>query len=140
MLEATTPLENKFKNTWDAGATLSWNLSQLYTTKAFVSEAKANLKQAEAATEQLSDAVKMEVNANYNGYLVALQKISLSEKSIEQATENQRVTSNKYKSNTALMTDVLEADVALLQSKLNLINAKADADVAYYKLLKSTGK
>ena len=42
------------------------------------------------------------------------------EKSILQATENFRITKNKYDNNLVTITDLLEADVSLLQAKLNL--------------------
>ena len=37
------------------------------------------------------------------------------------------------------ITDLLEADVSLLQAKLNVSLAKADAALAYQKILKTTG-
>jgi hypothetical protein len=39
----------------------------------------------------------------------------------------------------ALLTELLDADVLVLQAKLNLAFAHADAALAYQKLLKSSG-
>lgn len=134
------PPEDKFKDTWDAGATLSWSVTQLFTNKSNVREATANFEQANALVEQLSDAVRMDVNASYSNYMLAKQKITLAQSTLEQAQENQRVMQNRYDNSTALYTDLEEADALLLQAQLNLVNAKTDAATAYYKLQKSIGK
>ena len=59
---------------------------------------------------------------------------------MKQATENYRVTNNKYTQQTATITDLLDADMLLLQTKINIITAKADAENNYYKLLKGSGE
>jgi len=133
------PPEDKFKDTWDAGVTLSWSLSGLYTNRYNVQEAAANYAQAQVVTEQLSDAVKMDVNSSYSAYALAKQKITLAQQSLAQATENQRVLQNRYNNATATYSDLEEADAMRLQAELNLINAKTDATAAYYKLQKSIG-
>lgn len=134
------PQESKFKDTWDLGATLSWNLTSLYTTKATIREAKANLEQAKAGKEQLSDAIKIESKQSWNAWQLALKKIKLAEFNVEQATENQRVMQNRFNNNAALATDLLDADNALTQARLNLLNVRADATAAYYKALRTSGK
>ena len=134
------PQEATFKNTWDLGATLSWNLTTLYTTKATIKEAKANLEQAQAAKEQITDAIKVEGKQSWNAWQLAQKKIKLAEFNVEQASENQRVMLNRFNNNAALATDLLDADNALTQAKLNLLNARADATAAYYKALRASGK
>ena len=133
------PQEAKFKNTWDVGVSLNWNLTTLFTNRFQVNEAKANLKQTDAANDMLTDAVKMDVNASYSQYMLALQKIDLTKKAVLQATENQRVLKDQFDNNIKVLTDLLDADLLLLQAKLNEANAKIDAETAWYKLVKSTG-
>jgi outer membrane protein len=58
---------------------------------------------------------------------------------VEQGTENLRITRNKYKNTLATTTDLLEADVSLLQASINLEVAKADAMVAFNTLLERSG-
>ena len=134
------PPENAFKGTWDFGVQLSYSLTAVYASKAQIQEAQANLSIANAQRQQLSDAAKMEVNANYYAYQSALEKIKVMEKTIVQTTENQRVTKNRYAAQVALIGELLEADSMVLQAKLNLEAAKTEAEAAYYKLLKSVGK
>jgi outer membrane protein len=132
------PPEAKFKNTWDLGVSLSWNLSTLFTNRYNVREAKANFAANTASQSMMTDAIKMEVNNNYNNYALSLQKIELSEKAVTQAVENQRVMKNQYENNVKILSDLLDADLLLLQAKLNLTNAKIDAETAYQRLLKAS--
>jgi outer membrane protein len=134
------PQQDAFKGTWDLGIQLSYNLTSLYTAKAQIQEAQANVAVANAQRQQLSDVAKMEVNGNFYAYQSALEKIKLNEKIIVQTTENQRVMKNRYTAQVATITELLDADFLVLQSKLNLESAKTDAEAAYYKLQKSVGK
>lgn len=121
------------------GATVAWSFDKLWTNKNKVAEAK--IKQDEANTGKLIaiDDVKEEVNRNYQNYLSSISKIDILENSILQAEENDRILASKYKNNIASVTDRIDAQTQLFQSQINLELAKADAGLAWYTLLKSTG-
>ena len=138
--QRTFPPAATFKGTADIGIALTYNLTNLYTGKYQIQEAQANLMQSNFLKSQLTDAAKMEVNGNYYAYLTAVEKIKLNEKSIVQATENQRVMKNRYTNQISTIGELLDSDFLVLQSKLNLEGAKADAELAYYRLLKAVGK
>ena len=69
----------------------------------------------------------------------AKKKIAVLEKSATQANENFRVINNKYNNGLATITELLDADAAQVTANVNVINAKADAALAYRKLLQSAG-
>jgi len=133
------PQEDQFKATWDAGVTLSWNIHSLYTNRHRIAENKAALWQVQVEKEQLSDAVKTEVNTDYLTYLKNKEKIRVSAISVTQAEENYRIISNRFRNNTVLITDLTDASTLLLQAKINLLVDKADTELSYYKILQSTG-
>ncbi|RZJ82258.1 MAG: TolC family protein [Flavobacterium sp.] len=122
------------------GANISWNVASLWTNKNKVAEAKIQQQEIGLQKNILSDRVKTELNKNYQDYNLAMQKINVLETSIAQATENDRLLASKYKNNIASVTDRIDAETLLYQAKINLELAKADASLAYYTLLKSTGK
>lgn len=134
------PPKAEFKATWDVGVSLSWNIMQLYTARAIVNESKNQKAQVDLATEQLKDGISTEINSNYQALKVAQAKIKLALQAIDQASENKRILDNRFNAKVALLTDVLDADVFLLQAQNNLLNAKADAAIAHYKLQKSLGQ
>ena len=123
--------------TWNVGVSLNWNLTDLYSNKEKVKESNLSYLKMNTVIEQAREGILLEVNADYNNYLQAKQKIQLANKSVEQATENFRVEQNKFQSNTTTSTDFLNANTLLLQSKINLTTAVANAGLAYRKLLKS---
>jgi len=122
------------------GATLSWNIGNLWTNKNKVSNARIQQQEVSIQKTIQSDQVKTEINRNYQNYQVARNKINVLETSIAQATENDRLFASRYKNNVASVIDRIDAETLLYQAKINLEIAKADAGIAYYTLLKSTGK
>lgn len=126
-------------NALNVGVGLQYDLASLYKTGAKIDAAKARLHQAEAAEGILADQVRLEIYHAYQNYLVSAKKIEVYRKSVEQANENYRITKNKYDNNLVTTTELLDADVAQLQAKLNYAFSKADAAVAYKKLEQTSG-
>ena len=133
------PAVAQFKGTWDVGATVAFDVTNLLTNRKNVDEATANIAIAKMGGEQLSDAIRMDINAAYLTYQNSLAKAALQKKSIAAAAENYRITNNRYKQNVATLTDLLDADALLLQARINLATANADAALNYYKLQKTVG-
>ncbi|MGC4100604.1 TolC family protein [Ferruginibacter sp.] len=126
-------------NAVNIGVGVKYNISSLWKTKTKLQVAEAKVKQVQASQDLLSDNIRMQINQAYQTYFVSRKKIEVLEKSVEQATENYRITKNKYDNSLATTTELLDADVALLQSKLSVTNAKADSFLAYNKLLYVSG-
>ncbi|MBS1495880.1 MAG: TolC family protein [Bacteroidetes bacterium] len=126
-------------NAVNIGVGVSYNIANLWKTNTKLLQAKARATEIDANEELLNDAVKMQVNKDYQSYLLSQKKIDVYEKAIEQAKENYRITKNKYNNSLVTITDLLDADVALLQATLNSRFAKADAVLAYNKLLQTAG-
>lgn len=122
------------------GLNLSWNVSALWNNKNKVSEAKIQREEVAENKNITIDNVKKEVNQDYQNYAMAIDKIKLLQTSIDQASENNNILASKYKSNIASATDRADAETLLYQAQINLELAKADAGLAYYTLIKSTGK
>jgi outer membrane protein len=134
------PPVNQFIVPVTIGATVSWNVANLWKNKHKVAEAVIQQKELGIQKDIVSDQLKTEINKNYQNYVLATQKILVIQTSIAQATENDRLLASKYKNNIASVTDRIDAETLLYQAKINLEIAKADAGLAYYTLLKSTGK
>lgn len=134
------PPANQYLMPVTLGATVSWNFGNLWTNKNKVSQAKIEQSEITIQKDILSDQVKTDINKNFQNYQVAMNKIQVLETSIAQATENDKLLASKYKNNVASVTDRIDAETLLYQAKINLEIAKADAGLAYYTLLKSTGK
>jgi len=121
------------------GVGLSYNVSSLWKTNAHVSEAKAKLAEVQANEEELNEEIRRQVNQAYEALLTANKKIEVSRISIEQGIENYKIVKNKYDNSLLTVTDLLDANVLMLQSQISLEIAKADAIVAYNTLLERAG-
>ncbi|WP_255157170.1 TolC family protein [Ferruginibacter sp. HRS2-29] len=126
-------------NAVNIGVGVKYNIASLWKKNTKLMQAKATEAQVNATEELLNDEVRFGVNQDYQNYLLSKKKIDVYQKAIEQATENFRITNNKYNNSLATITDLLEANTALLQAKLNIESAKADVVLAYQKLLQTTG-
>lgn len=136
--QRTFPNKEVLYSTWDAGAYLNWNLSELFTNRQKIKESKLNIIRANESSEQAYEGIQLEVNSDYNNYLQTTQQITNARKAVEQATENFRVEKNRFAANTATSTDFLNANTQLLQAQIDLSTAAANAELAYKQLLKST--
>jgi len=139
---SANPLPNsgKYITPLTAGLALSWNFGTLWTNKNKVNEARIQREETVINKGIITDNIKNEVNQSYQNYIKAIDKIKLLETSIAQANENNRILTSKYANSTASATDRADAETLLYQAQINLELAKADAGLAYYNLLKSTGK
>ena len=126
-------------NAVNIGLGVQYNLASLWKTNTKLQQAQAREIQVAASEEILNDAIRLQINKDYQNYILSQKKIDVYEKASLQAAENYRITNNKYNNSLVTITDLLEADVALLQTKLNISFAKADAVLAYNKLLQTAG-
>lgn len=125
-------------NAINIGVGVQYSLSSLWKNSQ-VDQAKARQKQVEASEEMLNDNIRLQVNQAYQNYLLSRKKIGVHQTAIVQAEENYKIVRNKFQNQLATTTDLLDADVAQLQARLNLAFAKADASVAYNRLLQTAG-
>ena len=126
-------------NAVNIGVGVKYSLSSLWKTKSKIAQAEARVQQLSANQDMLNDNIRLQINQAYQAWLLSNKKIEVYKKAVEQAAENYRITKNKYDNALATTTDLLDADVAQLQTRLNVTNATADAVVAYNKLLQTAG-
>jgi outer membrane protein TolC len=126
-------------NALNVGVGVKYTLSSLWKTNSRVQQAKAREQQLAANVAMLDDEVRLSINKAYQDYLSGAKKIEVYNKALEQATENFRINQNKYNNSLLTLTDLLDADVAQLQARLNLTYAKADLLLAYQTLLQKAG-
>lgn len=126
-------------NAVNVGVGLKYDIGSLWKTKAHIAQAQSRVKEIEANEAQLDDAIRLQVNHDFEFYLLSKKKTEVYKKAVMQAEENYRITKNKYDNALVNTTDLLDANVLLLQSKINLAVAKADVLLAYSKLMETTG-
>jgi outer membrane protein TolC len=115
-------------NLWNWGATL-------FQTE----QAKAGLKQNQAQLEQLKENTMLEVERSLLVMQRAREKITVARIGVDQAEENARVTGEKHRSGLATTSDILDAEVALLQARTAFVGALVEFELAKAQLKRATG-
>ncbi len=131
------PSVEKFKGTWDLGITLSYDIWNWKLTSYQTKQAEANLEQTKIAKEVTENNIDLEVSQNYKSLLSVTAKMKLTKETVEQAKENYRVTSEKYKSGLLLNSEVVDAETSLLLAEINNITTIADYLIVIARLEKS---
>jgi outer membrane protein len=138
-INADIPKTLSITNALNIGVGVQYNIASLWKSNTKLAQAKSREIQLAATENILTDGIRLQVNKDYQNFVLAKKKIDVYERAIAQATENARITKNKYDNNLVSITELLEANDALLQTKLIVAAAKADAALAYNKLLETTG-
>lgn len=101
-------LDNNF-NYWYVGVNVSCNFSALFKNARKLKQAKLNVRRAQETHELAQEQVENTVQASYTDFLTAFTELKTQEKNVQLANENYSVTSNRYRNDLALLTDMLDA-------------------------------
>lgn len=121
------------------GFNLNYNISSLYHNKNKVRAARERFDAIELQKEYIKDNVKEEIEALNIKYTEALNRIEVTDKSIEQSKVNFDIINTKYLNQLSLLTDLLDADNLYQESRYSNVNAQIGALIIYYRLLYTTG-
>ncbi|GAB3862392.1 TolC family protein [Hymenobacter terrigena] len=122
------------------GVRINYKLSALYTDRHAENVAELTVERQKLAEEHVLDDKRQEVKTAYVRYQETLERMRMAEQNIQQATENYRIVRSTYFNQLALLTDLLDADNQLLQSRFALVSAQVQAATQYYQLQKALGK
>ncbi|MGQ9818421.1 MAG: TolC family protein [Candidatus Kapaibacteriales bacterium] len=114
------PAQDKFYGTWDIGLQFSYNIWNWMTTKYQTQQAEETFQQTQLGEDQLREAINLEVTQNYFAFKKTVEKIELAKLSVRQAEENYRVTLGKFKQGLVTSSELLDAEVSLLNSKISM--------------------
>lgn len=134
------PAVDQFKDTWDVGLNLQFDIWNNLTTLRQTSEAKAQYEQAKDGLAVLKDGITLEVTQSYLNFRQAKEKIDLARLSVEQAEENLRVTHEKFKAGLTTNSELLDAEVARHQAQLQLVQSQVDSELSEAMLEKAIGE
>lgn len=121
------------------GLKAQYSISSLYHNKSKKAAAELRVKEGEVQREAYGDNIRTEISSYYIKYGEALTRITVNERSVEQAQVNYRIVNTKYLNQLSLLTDLLDADNLYQESRFNLVRAQTDALGIYYHILYSSG-
>lgn len=134
------PTVDAFKETWDVTVSLSFDIWNWWQTGYQSNQAEAQLAQAQEGLSMTKDGVMLEVTQNYLGVHQYKERKAVSEQGVKQAEENYRIMKDKYREGLAPNSELLDAEVALLQAKLNLTQSLVDYELSMARLSRAIGE
>jgi len=129
----------KDAESWYVMGVASWNFWEWGKTKFRVDAGRAKENQALGAQIELNDQIALEIKYASLILQEAEKQIAVSQKVIEQAEENFRISEERYKERVATSTEVLEAQTLLTKAKSEYANALGDYNINYAKLQRAMG-
>jgi len=134
------PIQEAWKPSWDLGVHFRWSLFDGNRVRAETAEAIANRRGAEARLRDFDTVVQVEVRQRVADLNSARASIEAAEVGLRAAAEARRVLAERFGAGVATNTDVLNAQVALLQAELDLTRARANAQLAAARLDRALGR
>lgn len=123
----------------EVGVQLVYDISGLYKNGTKVSVAKKRADSASREADIVADEVHDRIFRQYTQYLEQKDKFKVTDAALDLATENYRLVKLQYLNRLVVVTEMIDADNALLQAKFDHVSARIDAVMKYYELLHTAG-
>lgn len=127
-------------NFWAAGLSLNWDISSFYNLKHRVNADKFQIDKSNIALEATKDQIDREVKSAFIKFEESKKNISTYQKDVELSLSNYKIVKSRYDNDFALISDMVDAELQLNNSKISLVNANLDLIIQYYSLQYAMGK
>jgi len=121
------------------GIEAHFDISALYKNKTKVQQASTEIEWQQMQSEIIKDEIQDKLFKEHTQYQEILEKFVVVDKALDLANENYRIVKLKYLNQLVLITEMVDADNALLQAKYNKISTRLDAILKHYELLHTAG-
>ena len=134
------PRQGVWQDSWDASVNVSWLLWDGGRQRAERAEAAAASRAVRARAADFDRQVAFEVRQRWLEADSSRAAIVAASDGVRSATEARRVVMDRFRAGVVTSTDVLDADLAVLQAELDLTRARAAARLAEARLERAVGK
>jgi outer membrane protein TolC len=134
------PREARWRTSWDASVNANWPLFDGGRARADAAEAGALARAVQERLADLDASLAVEVRQRVTELDSSRAAIDAAADAIRSATEARRVVGERFRAGVATSTDVLDAQVAILQAELDRTQAIANARVARARLDRALGR
>jgi len=134
------PRVGEWRESWDAGVNVSWALFDGGRTKADVAEASAGVRALQARLAEFDSVVALEIRQRLSELESSQAAQAAADTAVLAATEARRVVGERFNAGVATSTDVVDAQVAILQASLDRTQALVSAQLAAARLNRALGQ
>jgi outer membrane protein TolC len=134
------PRTDRWEDSWDLSVNLSWTLWDGGRRGAERAEAAAGTRAAASRAGEFDRVLAFEVRQRRFELDSSRAAIAASEDGLRAATEALRVVRERFTAGVVTSTEVLDAEIAMLQAGLDRTRALASARLAEARLTRATGR
>jgi outer membrane protein TolC len=124
---------------WDLGVTVTWSLWDGGRAKANRASSEAQARAFDHRLAEFDGRVSVDVQQRLQDVEAGLAAIAASEQAVAASTEAHRVLQERYNLGVATSTEVLDAQVALLEAELERTQLQAALRVSEARLRRAIG-
>jgi outer membrane protein TolC len=133
------PRTGAWQESWDLGVNLNWNFFDFGRAKSQAAEASAAVLATRARLAELDTLVSADVRQRLLDLDTSRAVVTAASDAVRSAAEARRVVSDRFAAGVATSTDVLVAQVALLESEMARTRALASVRLAEARLDRAMG-
>jgi outer membrane protein TolC len=134
------PRQDAWKTSWDASVNVIWPLFDGGRARGEVAEAAALTRASQERVAEFDSTLAVEIRQRLSERTASRAAIDAATDAVRSATEARRVVGDRFAAGVATSTDVLDAQVALLQAELDKTQALANARLADARLARALGQ
>ncbi len=134
------PRTGDWKDSWDVSINAAWSLWDSGRRAAEVAEAAAAERALRARLEEFDSLIALEIRQRRLDLDAGVAAARAAGEGVRSAAEARRVVDERFAAGVATSTDMLDAQVALLQAELDRTRALAAARIAEARLARAAGR
>ena len=134
------PQRQRFESTWEVSAVIQWTPNATVAASGRAHELRAALQQAEADTQLMRDAIRVEVAQGYHGMLAAQSAIESARLGLAAAREGYRVTREQLQAGIVNTTTLLQAQTELIRAQVDVVESAIGIRIAKAQLRRAIGE
>ncbi len=134
------PQEEAFRGSWEAGARLSWTISDVPGTAATVRGDEARARALTADRAAFSDQIRMQVMSAFQDREKARIAEQTTIRRLRSAEESYRTRRLLFQNGRATTVELLDAETELTRARLDAVDARIDGRVAEVRLAYAVGR
>lgn len=133
-------------DTWSSGTALtygfnlSWNIFDGFARERSVTSSRVAFNNARAYAADARNLTASDIKSTYLEIEQLREQKKVSQENVDAATEDLKITQEKYNLGAATILDLLNAQVSLKQAQVSMIQADFDLNLSISRLENSMGK
>jgi len=131
--------DKEWRKSWNTGVVLNIPIFDGQRTGARVAQAKQSLRRAEYERQRLEREVHLQVQQAYYDVEEASERIEANRDAVLQAERGLRMAGSRYANGAGTLLEILDAQLALVQTRTENAMARRDRGLALMRLERSVG-